>query len=31
MLDEIEELKLVLSHYFVAWGAKGEAMAHVGL
>ncbi|ORX33858.1 putative C-terminal protein carboxyl methyltransferase [Kockovaella imperatae] len=26
MLDEIEELKLVLSHYVIAWGSKGEGM-----
>ncbi|CAD6580647.1 MAG: carboxy methyl transferase for protein phosphatase 2A [Tremellales sp. Tagirdzhanova-0007] len=30
-LDEIEELRLVLSHYCVAWGTKGEDMHDVGL
>ncbi|GFZ45862.1 Leucine carboxyl methyltransferase 1 [Saitozyma sp. JCM 24511] len=30
-LDEIEELRLVLSHYCVAWGTRGERMARVGL
>lgn len=28
-LDEIEELRLVLSHYCVAWGAKGGSLAGV--
>jgi [phosphatase 2A protein]-leucine-carboxy methyltransferase len=30
-LDEIEELRLVLSHYCVAWGTRGERMARVGV
>lgn len=29
-LDEIEELRLVLSHYCVVWGTKGK-LAGVGL
>lgn len=29
-LDEIEELRLVLSHYCVAWGGKGT-LAGIGL
>jgi [phosphatase 2A protein]-leucine-carboxy methyltransferase len=29
-LDEIEELRLVLSHYCVAWGGKGR-LAGMGL
>ncbi|ORY29999.1 S-adenosyl-L-methionine-dependent methyltransferase [Naematelia encephala] len=31
ILDEIEELRLVLSHYCVAWGAKGEGLFDVML
>ena len=31
MLDEIEELKLVLSHYMIAWGSKGEGVDAVHL
>ncbi|KAL1409049.1 carboxy methyl transferase for protein phosphatase 2A [Vanrija albida] len=30
-LDEIEELRLVLSHYVVAWGTKGSLLEGVGL
>ena len=30
-LDEIEELRLVLGHYCVAWATKGEGMEGVGL
>ncbi len=25
-LDEVEELELVLDHYCVAWGSKGDGM-----
>ena len=31
ILDEIEELRLVLSHYCVAWGTKGTGMDRIGL
>ncbi|WWC60814.1 uncharacterized protein I303_103390 [Kwoniella dejecticola CBS 10117] len=31
ILDEIEELKLVLDHYVIAWGIKGEGMQNVGI
>ncbi|WWC89846.1 uncharacterized protein L201_004774 [Kwoniella dendrophila CBS 6074] len=31
ILDEIEELKLVLEHYVIAWGVKGENMESLGL
>ncbi|WVQ99001.1 hypothetical protein IAU59_006133 [Kwoniella sp. CBS 9459] len=31
ILDEIEELKLVLEHYVIAWGTKGVNMDDVGL
>ncbi|GMK58312.1 hypothetical protein CspeluHIS016_0503440 [Cutaneotrichosporon spelunceum] len=31
ILDEIEELRLVLSHYCVVWASKGERMQAVGL
>lgn len=30
-LDEIEELRLVLSHYVVAWGTKGDGMHEIEL
>jgi hypothetical protein len=29
-LDEVEELELVLDHYCVAWGSKGDGLG-VGL
>ncbi|WVW82772.1 hypothetical protein I302_104783 [Kwoniella bestiolae CBS 10118] len=31
ILDEIEELKLVLEHYVIAWGIKGDDMQSIGL
>ncbi|OCF36375.1 leucine carboxyl methyltransferase 1 [Kwoniella heveanensis BCC8398] len=31
ILDEIEELKLVLEHYVIAWGTKGANMDDIGL
>ncbi|AFR93494.2 leucine carboxyl methyltransferase 1 [Cryptococcus neoformans var. grubii H99] len=31
ILDEIEELRLVLEHYVIAWGTKGETMSSVSL
>ncbi|WWC69145.1 uncharacterized protein I206_103081 [Kwoniella pini CBS 10737] len=31
ILDEIEELKLVLEHYVIAWGVKGECLQNVGI
>ncbi|WRT67426.1 uncharacterized protein IL334_004397 [Kwoniella shivajii] len=31
ILDEIEELKLVLEHYVIAWGVKGDILRDVGL
>jgi hypothetical protein len=31
ILDEIEELRLVLNHYCVAWGTKGPGMDGIGL
>ncbi|WVQ78489.1 hypothetical protein IAT38_000575 [Cryptococcus sp. DSM 104549] len=31
ILDEIEELRLVLGHYVIAWGSKGEGMGSVQL
>ncbi|WWD16185.1 hypothetical protein CI109_100610 [Kwoniella shandongensis] len=30
-LDEIEELRLVLEHYVIAWGTKGEGMGSISL
>ncbi|ODN83401.1 hypothetical protein L202_01544 [Cryptococcus amylolentus CBS 6039] len=31
ILDEIEELKLVLEHYVIAWGTKGARMSSISL
>lgn len=31
ILDEIEELRLVLDHYVIAWGTKGETMSSISL
>lgn len=31
ILDEIEELRLVLEHYVIAWGTKGETMSSISL
>lgn len=30
-LDEVEELRLILEHYCVAWGYKGFANGQIGL
>lgn len=30
-LDEIEELRLVLSHYCVAWATRGQRFSDLGL
>jgi [phosphatase 2A protein]-leucine-carboxy methyltransferase len=30
-LDEIEELRLVLSHYCVVWATRGSALSNMGL
>ncbi len=31
MLDEVEELEMLLDHYCVAWGSKGEGLKDVSL
>ncbi|TYJ58132.1 leucine carboxyl methyltransferase 1 [Cryptococcus floricola] len=31
ILDEIEELRLVLEHYVIAWGTKGAGMSSISL